>query len=303
MICQLRLLALFLLSALWIPAATAHEVAVVLSQHGGAYQSFAEALSALGERGGHRIVLAGTPNDGLDQQAINRAAVVVAAGSPALEAVLQGSSRPTVAVMIARNQFETIRQRNPEATVSAIVLDQPAERQLALVRTVLPDATRVGVLFGPATATLESALEGAAANAGVRLVGQRLTTANDLPQALERVLRSADVLIALPDPLVSSPTAARAILLGSYRYQRPVFAYSQAYVDAGALAAVFSTPADIAAELVAWLDGSTTPLRLPAVRAPRSFDIAINRQVARALNLDIGDETALLDALRAGERP
>lgn len=303
MIRPFRLLALSLLSALWIPAATAHEIAVVLSQQGGAYQAFTEALRTLGERGGHRIVHAGTPGEGLDQQLINRAALVVAAGSPALEAVLQGSRRPTVAVMIARNQFETIRQRNPEATVSAIVLDQPAERQLALVRTVLPDATRVGVLFGPATGTLESALEGAAANAGVRLVGQRLTTANDLPQALERVLRSADVLIALPDPLVSSPTAARAILLGSYRYQRPVFAYSQAYVDAGALAAVFSTPADIAAELVTWLDGSTTPLRLPAVRAPRSFDIAINRQVARALNLDIGDETALLDALRAGERP
>nr|MBL8457364.1 hypothetical protein [Zoogloeaceae bacterium] len=96
------------------------------------------------------------------------------------------------------------------------------------------------------------------------------------------------------------------ILLSCYRQRRPVFAYSKAYVDAGALAAVYSSPADIGRDTAEWLsslDGGVTIDALPRPRAPRQFGVAVNRQVARALSLNVPDEASLLEAVRAGGPP
>ncbi|WP_230976734.1 ABC transporter substrate-binding protein [Pseudothauera rhizosphaerae] len=286
------------------PAAHAHEVALVLTQKGGAYGTFAEALAAAAG-GRHRIELAGNLEDGVDAAVLERAAVIVAAGAPAMDEIARRGTRPTLGVLVGRSQFDGLRRDLPNARLSAIVLDQPAERHLALVRAILPDAQRVGILFGPASSSLAPAFGDAARSAGLALGGQHISTAGELLPALERLLESSDALLALADPLVSGPTAARTLLLTSYRYRRPVFAYSRAYVEAGALAAVFSTPEDAAREVAAWLDGaprSGSP-QLPDVRAPRGFDIAINRQVARALGLEVPDNAGVLERLRGGNRP
>lgn len=300
-----RIITLLAAFALCAPAAHALEVALVLSQKGGAHAQFAEALNATaGGSAGLRLVNAGNLEDGVDEGLLQRADLILAAGAPAAEAVLRAHARPTLAVLLAHSQFHSLRDRHPGATLSAIVLDQPPARHLALVRAVLPKAGRLGVLLGPDTAALESELAAAGAVGGPGLVSRQVSTAAELLPALERVLESSDALLALPDPLVSGPAAARAILLTSYRYRRPVFAFSRAYVDAGALAAVFSNPGDIARDVGDWLRQQPgTPPRLPAARSPRHFDVAINRQVARALNLDVPDEATVLARIRAQEQP
>ena len=93
------------------------------------------------------------------------------------------------------------------------------------------------------------------------------------------------------------------MLLTSYRVQRPLFAYSRAWVEAGALAAVFSTPATAIRDLLDWLDGLDgleDVRRLPPPSRARHFDLAVNTRVARALNLSVPDEDALRAAVAAG---
>jgi ABC-type uncharacterized transport system substrate-binding protein len=117
------------------------------------------------------------------------------------------------------------------------------------------------------------------------------------------VLRGSDAFIAIPDPLLSRPSSARTILLTSYRFQKPVIAFSRAYVEAGALAAVFSTPESVAADVASWLDaGSGKTLKLPGLRGPASFEIAVNRQVARALGIRVPDDDELRRLTAGGEK-
>lgn len=299
-----RVLTLLIGCLLLVAPVHALDVSLVLSHKGGVHGHFAEALAANLGTGRHRLLDGGNLDDGLDDAQVARSALILASGAAAVEAVLRRTDGPVLAVLVSRGQYLGLRRQYPDSALSAIVLDQPAARQVALMLAVLPEGRRFGVLFGPDTTVQESEFLAVAAGAGLELIGRRLSTAAELIPALDRTLESVDALLALADPLLSSSTAARAVLLSSYRYRRPVFAHSRAFVDAGALAAVFSTPADVARDVAEWLrelpDGSPT---LPVARAPRYFDIAINPQVARALDLRVADAATVLARVRKETQP
>lgn len=292
-----------LLLGLVLPARAGLDVAVVVSQRGGAHAAFAQAFSRAAAGLGHRVLDAGTPAEGLDDVALARADLIVASGDAALSAALRLHPRPTLAVMIGQARFDALRTAHPGRPLSAFTLDQPAVRQFRLLKAVLPDARRVGVLLGPEWGDRVD-LERAAAASGLDLVARVIGDEAELIRGLEAVLRGSDGLIAVPDALLSTPSAARSILLTSYRFQKPVVAFSRAYVDAGALAAIFTTPEQVAADLIAWLRlQKDESVQLPPPRGPVSFDIAVNRQVARALGLSVADDAELLRLIATGDQP
>jgi hypothetical protein len=285
-----------------VPAACAGlDVAVVVSQRSGPHAVFAQAFSRAAASLGHRVFDAGSPVEGLDDVALARADLVIASGDAALSAVLRLHPRPTLAVMLGRARFDSIRSRHPAWPLSAFTLDQPAERQLRLFKAVMPDAQRAGMLFGPEWAEA-AAFERAAASLGVGLAGRVVADERGLMKELEAVLRNSDGLIAVPEALLSTPAAVRSILLTSYRYQRPIIAFSRAYVEAGALAAIFTTPEQVAVDLIAWLRTQHgRQVELPLASGPESFEIAVNRQVARALGIDVAADEELLRFIATGE--
>jgi hypothetical protein len=292
-----------LLLGLVFPAHAQLDVAVVISQRGGAHAAFALACSRAAAGLGHRVLDAGTPAEGLDDVALARADLVVASGDAALSAALRLNPRPTLAAMIGQARFDALRMAHPDRPLSAFTLDQPAERQFRLLKAVLPDARRAGVLLGPERGDRVD-LERAAAASGLDLFVRVIGDEAELIRGLEAVLRDSDSLIAVPDAMLSSPSAARSILLTSYRFQKPIVAFSRAYVDAGALAAIFTTPEQVAADLIAWLRlQKDESVQLPPPRGPASFDIAVNRQVARALGLSVADDAELLRLIATGDQP
>lgn len=292
-----------LLLGLVLPARAGLDVAVVVSQRGGVHAAFAQAFSRAAAALGHRVLDAGTPAEGLDDVALARADLVVASGDAALSAALRLNPRPTLAAMIGQARFDALRMAHPDRPLSAFTLDQPAERQFRLLKAVLPDARRAGVLLGPERGDRVD-LERAAAASGLDLFVRVIGDEAELIRGLEAVLRDSDSLIAVPDAMLSSPSAARSILLTSYRFQKPIVAFSRAYVDAGALAAIFTTPEQVAADLIAWLRlQKDESVQLPPPRGPASFDIAVNRQVARALGLSVADDAELLRLIATGDQP
>ncbi len=282
--------------------ASGYEVALVMSQRSGSAQAFADAFTDAAVANGYRVTDAGEAGGVLDEAVLARADLVVANGEAALAAVLRGPPRPTLGVMLARARFEALRARHPQAALSAFTLDQPAARQLRLLRAVLPNSQNVGVLFGDPQTDLKP-LQDVAAASGLELAAASVNSEAELIVRLETVLRRTDAFVAIPDALLSRPASARAILLTSYRYQKPVFAFSRAYVDAGALAAVFTTPQQVASDVVNWLNGLPPGrLTLPPPRAPESFEIAVNRQVARALGILLPPDEELLRLMKKGDK-
>ena len=221
----------------------------------------------------------------------NAADLIVTVGTGAATAVMQ--SRPAVPVycsFLPQPSYAVLadRARGEPARFSALYLDQPVARQLHLIRLALPAHTHVGVVLGPESRKNERILRNAATAVGVTLRMVQISDEKQLIGALHRVMDEADILLAVPDPLVFNRNTAQNVLLTTYRLGKSVAGYSRAYVTAGALLAVYSTPAQIGRqigeELQAMLD---KPGRaLPAPGYPRYFSVVINERVARSLGIE-----------------
>lgn len=303
-------LGLFLLLSLVMPllglSASAHalNVALVLSPEDRIHTQFSTALEISIAGSGHRIMTIEFKDGQLGPLPAEPVDIVIAAGMAAAEAAITTLRKPVMATLVNTRQAGILQSKYPEAVVSAIVLDQPFERHFRLVRAILPEPFRLAIVLGPETAAFSDELAKTAERLHVNLSASPVLTPDALFPALEQILDASDGLLALPDPVISSPLTARAILLASYRMRRPVFAYSKAFVDAGALGAVYTSPADIGHDTAAWLkslDVGAALDRLPPPRHPRLFDIAINRRVGRALRLEIADDATLREQVSAGD--
>jgi putative ABC transport system substrate-binding protein len=225
--------------------------------------------------------------------------VLVAVGVQALQhAANQKGNQPVLGVLIPQPAYGKIRASAVNSNISAIFLDQPPSRQMRLLHHLLPQAESVGILLGPTSTRGSEVLAKAAQDSGLKAVMATIQDEDDLTSSLKPLLETSSALLAVPDPLVHQRGTAQTLLLTSYRYQKPVIGYSQAYVTAGALAAVYTSPEDIARQAAEIT--SNYPDRqsaLPPPQPPRYFSVGINRQVARSLNINIQDTEALTNDL------
>jgi len=270
------------------------DVTIVLSARGGSYEEFGNALAALlsGKGIGHRI----TGTDG----PMPASGLVIAVGTKAATAVA-GSETPTVLnVLITKASYAKLLHDFPRRagshTFSAIYLDQPIYRQAHLIASILPGKRKVGLLYSTPPKEL-SQLQQKLNGYGLTLHVQAVDPAVPLPDALQDLLGRSDALLALPDAAVYNDSTIRNVLLATYRMGVPLIGFSPGYVKAGALCAVFSTPAQIAdqtAELIFQFEGVHT---LPPPQYPREFEVMVNEQVAHSLGLQVKSASALHDEI------
>lgn len=286
---QLLFFVLLFLSA---QVGRAGTVALVLSDTSGPYQEFADSLNEQFGKGSWSIAQRGR-SDTIE----GRVDLIVTAGSDALNRVLtRGVSQPVLATLLTRAAYEqAIAEHPPGRRVSAIYLDQPALRQAAFLRQLLPDSSRVGMLGRRDLQPLLRQYRSALATLGQTLeVEEAENDASFLP-ALGALLPRVDVFLAVPDTRLFNRESVRPLLITALRYRKAVIGYSQALVNAGALAALYTTPAQIgqqAGELITQHGGA-----LPAPAYPGQFTVLINRPVAEALNIEVRDESVIRRAL------
>lgn len=233
--------------------------------------------------------------------------VVVTLGVAALRGMLGRRARepalagvPIVAGLVPRQAVEAEVPLGARL-IGAVVLDQPPERYGDLVRLAMPQRRRIGLLVGgPAAGTVES-LQRWALGAGRELQVESVRD-DGLAPALRRVLESAEVLLAVPDPAIFTPETLQNILIASYRRRVPVVSYAPAHVRAGAVLALAATPAQAGRQIGdaarAVLLGRTPPVLALA----RDFTVTVNEPVARSLELALPGAGALEAALRQSDR-
>lgn len=285
-------------------AAPLAEVTIVLSENTSLY---AEASQALIQELGPDVRVSVIVADALEapgRVALGGAAIV-ALGTRALgNTIASEPQAPVVAVLVPRRAYDVClgSGKLPAKGITAVFLDQPYARQLNLTRLMLPNKTRIGILVGPEWENQVATLTSAAREQKLTLVREPVLDPRDLHLALQKVISESDVILALPDSSVFNSATLPNILLTSYRRQLPVFGFSPAYVRAGALAAVFSTPqqnAKQAAELVLRAVGGGA---MPQPQYPRTFWVSVNGTVARSLDLKVEDEATLVAELQRLER-
>lgn len=284
--------------------ATPPSIAILLSDESSPYQEAMNAIRvALDET---RALVSVYPPGGkkLDFSR-DRQYLIITVGLRATQDVAaQNLGTPTLAMLIPRRAFEKIAQQRDYRQFSALYLDQPLARQIDLIRLALPDRTRIGVVVGPESQDALKILQSAANDATYGLVAEKINSESELLPALQRVLADSDVLLAIPDPLVFNKGTVQSLLLTSYRYQDPMIGFSQAYVRAGALAAVYTTPEQAgkqAGEVAIRALGGKVAL-LPPPEYPKYFSVSVNYQVARSMGISVGDEAGILQRLQHKSR-
>lgn len=230
--------------------------------------------------------------------------LIVAVGSRATKAVLE--TRPDQAILsilIRKHAYDElvdayVKEHHHQPNMTALYLDQPFDRQFKLIGSVIPSSSKpitVGVLLGPSSIGFEPVLEKTVEDYPFKLQVISVKSQDNAIAALDVLLEDVNVILSLPDSTIYNSRTARGLLLSAYRKQVPLIGFSRTYVNNGALAAVYSSPkqvanqtADIIMDIVKSEDKT-----LPKPRFPDTYSIAVNHQVSRSLSIDIESESAL----------
>lgn len=210
----------------------------------------------------------------------------------------EAAGPPALAMRISRVQAEQRLGKSRPAYLTLLWSDPPLARQLRLARYLLPEAQRIGVLYGEHSHFLLEELRLAARPLGLEIVAQDWPDQRD-SRPLQHLLGNSDVLLGLDDPDLYNSKTAKNVLLSSYGRQMALIGPNAGFVRAGALASTYSDQDDWLQVLDHLLDHP--PARWPRSLYPKRFGVSGNQQVARALGLEPIDPKAAAKTLAAGE--
>lgn len=302
------------ISALWIPWAGAGageraRVVVVGAGESTVHRQFFETFGGqlqqrLPEARVSFYELAGGPPQA---EVAQQWSVMVPIGTLAARQVLQwGLAAPTLrAVVPVQEQVQerTAAELPAPEFASALYVDQPVARLVALVRVALPAVRNLVIALGPVSAPLAPAVRAACAANDITCVLVQCDTPAQLDEVLDVAAHNERVLLVPPDGTLVNSATAKTLILGAYSRRVALIGYSQALVKAGALMAVHSSPHQLGREAAEMVAGAlaTDPPRLPPARFPGQYSVSVNYQVGRVLDISLPTEEMLTRQLQLRE--
>ena len=225
--------------------------------------------------------------------------ILVAIGAQAAQALTRLElPRPMLHILLPAAAYDRLPQPCTEcAQMSGVFIDHSAERQIALLRLALPHWKRIALISGPNSGTFARQLAERASASNFEVLTTTILSSDELYPALQKVLPEPAALFALPDPSVFNSYTIQNILLMTYRKQSPVIGFSAAYVRAGALLGLYSTPTQVGLQAAVQVARVLRGERLLPPAHPSRFEVEVNRNVARSLELEIKSGKALGEEL------
>jgi hypothetical protein len=222
-------------------------------------------------------------------------------GDEALEWRLSSDKGPPTLVLRIAKVYAQKRLGNTRPPRLSLLWSDPSpQRQLSLVRALMPQAKRIGVLYDEHSAFLLDELQRAASALDLQIVSREWPDRRDNRPLLD-LLQHSDLLFGLNDDDLFNPQTAKNLLLTSYGQQRAIIGPNASFVRAGSLASVYSDQVDWLSSLELWLDRPTA--EWPRSAYPAHFKVLGNRQVARALALELADDATLTQRVAEGDLP
>ncbi len=227
----------FLLLCPPTPAA-AHDIAILKSSDIAAYNEAVAGFKAALPPGTKffEYDMRGDMSRGREQAKKIRAsgaALVFAVGlKAALLAKLERFDTPVVFCMVLDPAKHELKAPN----MTGILLEVPVDRQLSTLRSVLPTAKRVGMLYDPEkTSLLVDEARRRAKGLGLEIVAHQVSSEKEVPTALRAILPQIDTLWFIPDSTVLTEDSLPFLLSTALEAIVPVMGFSPDLVRSGAL--------------------------------------------------------------------
>lgn len=300
-----RLIFLFIFIMPALPTkADPGDILIILSSDTKPYQAIVKAFQQYLDtrQSKHSFRIQTRDVEDLSDKEVAEASLHIAVGTVATQVLLKKNvDVPLLSTLVTNSAVSSFRDKYSEDRKNrfySIVLDQPPQRVMLLGKILLPDVSQYGFLIGEASKSLFYDYEKVAGK--LKLQTTAAFTAGDraIAQKIEQLLEYNKAIIALPDPQIMTPNTAKWLLFMSYQKSIPVIGYSNAYVKAGALAAVHSTPEDIGRQAAEWVETFFAEgVPDESDNFPSYFRVAVNRWVARSLTIEVDDEKQLGEKL------
>lgn len=125
----------------------------------------------------------------------------------------------------------------PGTNVTGTSDNLPIGKQFELLKSLIPDCKKVGILYNTSEKNSEIQVENAkkaAPDFGFEIVTAGITNVNEIPQSLDSLLSKVDVLYVPTDNMVVS--ALPLITSQAFKKNIPIIGSERAHVEGGALA-------------------------------------------------------------------
>lgn len=237
-------------------------------------------------------------------QLFEKTDAIVALGLPAAEQAGLQSNLPMLSVFVPQAAYshllEKLKSPARASQMGAIYLNQPLARQVDFMSALLPQQHKIGVLSSANAdwRTLREELK----SHGSSLIVQTVQSNDSLFTQLESLLNQSDALLAMPDSALYSSSNLRNILLTTYRFGVPVIGFSASYVSAGAVAAIFASPEQIAQQAATFIQQAQLSGHWNSAQYADTFSIALNTQIARSLALSLPNEADIRQRMNKAAR-
>lgn len=240
-----------------------------------------------------------------DRDSISDATLLVTIGTmTAKELLVSGIAVPTINALVSEGFLGDGRESHGvSGETSSIYVDQPPLRMLSLVKAALPGSGTITIAVGESSQRFGDEIKAACDTLHLACEHMLVKDSAGIEDALEVAAYSGRVLMVLPDPLVINASTAKTLILGAYLRRISLVGFSHALVKAGALMAVYSTPEQLGMDAANMANDalSNHPVHLPQSRYPTLFSVAVNYQLARALELDLPSEDTLKQMIKKAE--
>lgn len=226
----------------------------------------------------------------------NKENLILAIATPSAQAAFNATKDIPIVITAVTDPVNAGLAKSLEKTetnVTGTSDNVPIDKQLELLKQLIPKSKKVGVIYNTSESNSEvqvESLKKAAPDFNLQVVTAGVTNVNEIPQALNSILGNIDVLYIPTDNMVAS--SMPLITNKCYSKNIPVFGSEKGHVTNGALATTgidynklgFQTGL-IAVDII----NGKSPKDLPIVTSSE-MQIVINTDAAKKLNIIIPED-------------
>jgi putative ABC transport system substrate-binding protein len=215
--------------------------------------------------------------------------LILAIGTEALQKVKRIRNIPILYMMVLSSDVPSSLGTN----ITGVSMKISPEKQLAALRSALPGASRVGVLYDPEkNGHFVRRAVAAAKGYGLEITAKEIRSTREVPKALLTMRGNVDALWILPDITVVTPETTSFMLLFSIQNRIPILAFSSRFLEMGALLSVEIDPFDTGrqtGEMAVKILSGTDIAKIPPTDAANAV-ISVNFRAAKKMGIKLSEE-------------
>lgn len=224
--------------------------------------------------------------------------IIVAIGPDGMQSANQHYPK-TKKLFISTDPEKFKLDKNNNKDDAILYMTQSYCRQMQFIKLIHDDWKVISLLNSQTKPVNTKNIKQCAKRYGLKTYTVDTSAEDNMTANVKTALSNSDVLLAFPDKSIYNSNTVKNILLTSYRYRKPVIAFSRNFVNAGALASIHSNVEQVAQSASILIVRYYVLDRRfeKSINHPQLFDISINKQVFRALDLSPPDIDKLKQTL------